>query len=124
MYFLLVIQIIDLFLLQISLDIPLSDELDFSKCKQIHVKGINKAGVWSVISRDIKQCNVTVVDGKTEITPRIVIDAFGESGSFTFISLGNIKFIRTVFTYVHHIPYKQQFLFIFVQMSNIPLIKL
>ncbi|CAG2198378.1 unnamed protein product [Mytilus edulis] len=63
----------------IYFDIPVSGELDFSKCKQINVKGINRAGVWSVISGDIKQCNVTVLDGKTEITPRIVIDAFGES---------------------------------------------
>ncbi|CAC5375018.1 unnamed protein product [Mytilus coruscus] len=63
----------------INFDIPLSDEIDLSKCKQINVRGINKAGVWSVISGDIKQCNVTVIDGKTEITPSIVIDAFGES---------------------------------------------
>lgn len=69
----------------------MSGELDFSKCKQINVKGINRAGVWSVISGDIKQCNVTVLDGKTEITPRIVIDAFGESGNFISKFQGNFK---------------------------------
>ena len=44
----------------------------------MNVKGYNKAGVWSEISTEIKQCHVE--DGHSHITPRMIIDATGESG--------------------------------------------
>ena len=45
----------------------------------MNVKGYNKAGVWSEISTEIKQCHVE--DGHSHITSRMIIDATGESGN-------------------------------------------
>lgn len=54
---------------------PLSGDIDFTKCKHVTIRGTNKAGVWSVISAEIKQCHVE--DGHQQIVPRLVIDAIG-----------------------------------------------
>lgn len=58
---------------QISFDAPFNGSIDFSKCRKIFIRGYNKAGMWSVISKEIKQCN-----DKALIVPNIVIDAVGE----------------------------------------------
>ncbi|CAC5375358.1 unnamed protein product [Mytilus coruscus] len=57
-------------------EIPLSSEIDFAKCKHVTIRGTNKVGVWSVISAEIKQCQVE--DGHRQIVPRKVIDAIGD----------------------------------------------
>jgi hypothetical protein len=46
----------------------------------MNLKGYNKVGVWSEISTEIKQCHVE--DGHSHITPRMIIDATGESGNY------------------------------------------
>jgi hypothetical protein len=55
----------------------LTGDIDFAKCKHMNVKGYNKAGVWSEISTEIKQCHVE--DG--HIIPHMIIDAIGQSGN-------------------------------------------
>jgi len=45
----------------------------------MNVKGYNKAGVWSEISTEIKQCHVE--DGHNHILPRMIIDATGKPGN-------------------------------------------
>lgn len=60
----------------------MSGEIDFSKCKRLYIRGANKAGVWSVVSTDLKQCHV--VDSHSQIRARIVIDALGTAGIYIF----------------------------------------
>ncbi|XP_071151404.1 uncharacterized protein, partial [Mytilus edulis] len=55
--------------------IYLNKSLDFSKCRKVFIRGYNKAGVWSMISKEIKTC--TIQDGDSLIVPNIVIDAVG-----------------------------------------------
>ncbi|VDI18543.1 Hypothetical predicted protein, partial [Mytilus galloprovincialis] len=55
--------------------IPLNTSLDFSKCRKLNIRGYNKAGVWSTISKEIKTCYVQ--DGNSLIIPNMVIDAVG-----------------------------------------------
>ena len=68
-----------IYLFQSKFEIVLTGEIDFAKCKRMNVKGYNNAGVWSEISTEIKQCHVE--DGHSHITPRMIIDATGESGN-------------------------------------------
>ncbi|CAG2200973.1 unnamed protein product [Mytilus edulis] len=55
--------------------VPLNNSLDFSKCRQIFIRGYNKAGIWSTISTEIKTCKVN--DGDSLIVSNSVIDAIG-----------------------------------------------
>ena len=66
-----------IYLFQSKFEVLLTGDIDFAKCKHMNVKGYNKAGVWSEISTEIKQCHVE--DG--HIIPRIIIDATGQSGN-------------------------------------------
>jgi hypothetical protein len=50
--------------------------MDFTKCRKIYIRGYNKAGVWSTVSKEIKKCIVD--DGNSLIVPNIVIDAIGK----------------------------------------------
>ena len=56
--------------------IPLNNSLDFSKCRKIFIRGYNKAGVWSTISKEIKACRID--NGDSIIVPNIVVDAIGK----------------------------------------------
>ncbi|CAC5390405.1 unnamed protein product [Mytilus coruscus] len=60
----------------VRFQLPLNGSLDFSKCQRIYVRGYNKAGMWSEVSSDIKDCNVT--DRESFIIPNLVIDAVGK----------------------------------------------
>ncbi|CAC5375033.1 unnamed protein product [Mytilus coruscus] len=52
-------------------------KVEIQKCKRLYIRGANKAGVWSVVSKDLKQCHV--VDSHSQIKARKVIDALGEA---------------------------------------------
>ncbi|VDI13269.1 Hypothetical predicted protein, partial [Mytilus galloprovincialis] len=60
----------------VSFQLPLNGSIDYSKCRKIHVRGYNKAGMWSVVSSDIKNCHVT--DSDSFIIPNLVVDAIGK----------------------------------------------
>ena len=68
-----------IYLFQSKFEVLLTGDIDFAKCKHMNVKGYNKAGVWSEISTEIKQCHVE--DGHSLILPRMIIDATGKPGS-------------------------------------------
>ena len=65
-----------LFTFQIQFEIPLNTTVDFSKCRKIFIRGYNKAGVWSTVSKEMKACSV--VDENSLIIPNVVIDAIGQ----------------------------------------------
>ncbi|XP_061176007.1 uncharacterized protein LOC133184958 [Saccostrea echinata] len=54
--------------------IPLTGNVDFSKCRRLTVRGYNKAGLYSTVSADIKDCSAF---DPRNIKPNIVIDAVG-----------------------------------------------
>ncbi|XP_062606252.1 uncharacterized protein LOC134268062, partial [Saccostrea cucullata] len=54
--------------------IPLTGNLDFSKCRRLTVRGYNKAGLYSTVSADIRDCSAF---NPLLIKPNIVIDAVG-----------------------------------------------
>ena len=53
-----------------------NSSFDFSKCRKLYIRGYNKAGVWSIVSTEIKKCNIK--DGDSLIVANIVIDAIGK----------------------------------------------
>ncbi|KAK3581570.1 hypothetical protein CHS0354_031918 [Potamilus streckersoni] len=55
----------------ISFIIHLSKPLDFSECRLLSIRGYNKVGMWSAVSKDIKDCSQ--ID-PLWIQPKIVID--------------------------------------------------
>lgn len=57
-------------------DASINGSIDFSKCRKIFIRGYNKAGISSTISKEIKQCNEN--HDKVLIVPNIVIDAVGK----------------------------------------------
>ncbi|VDI80173.1 Hypothetical predicted protein [Mytilus galloprovincialis] len=59
-----------------SFRLSLNESIDFSKCRKVHVRGYNKAGMWSIVSSDIKNCHV--MDSGSFIIPNIVVDAIGK----------------------------------------------
>lgn len=65
-----------LLILQLQFFIPLNSSIDFSKCRKVFIRGYNKAGIWSTMSKEIKTCSVK--DGNSFIVPKLVIDAIGE----------------------------------------------
>lgn len=55
-------------------EIFLDSKFDFSKCRQITIRGYNKAGLYSTLSAEIKSCSAF---DPVLIKPNIVIDAVG-----------------------------------------------
>lgn len=47
---------------------------DFSKCRRLTIRGYNKAGLYSTISSEIKNCSAF---DPILVKPNIVIDAVG-----------------------------------------------
>ncbi|XP_076075248.1 uncharacterized protein LOC143046131 isoform X2 [Mytilus galloprovincialis] len=91
----------------VEFDITLFGEIDFSKCKRLYIRGANKAGVWSVVSTDLKQCHV--VDSHSQIKARIVIDALGTADN-NEDSIGGDVFLEEnaawITTDVDYTPFK------------------
>lgn len=52
----------------------LTGEMDFSKCKRFSVRGFNQVKMYSLVSKEIKQCNAF---NPKLINPNVVIDAKG-----------------------------------------------
>lgn len=59
---------------QMEFEILLDGKFDFSKCRQITIRGYNKAGLYSTLSAEIKSCSAF---DPVLIKPNIVIDAVG-----------------------------------------------
>lgn len=59
---------------QMEIEILLDGKFDFSKCRQITIRGYNKAGLYSTLSAEIKSCSAF---DPVLIKPNIVIDAVG-----------------------------------------------
>ncbi|KAK3581576.1 hypothetical protein CHS0354_031922 [Potamilus streckersoni] len=55
----------------LSFIIHLAKSLDFSECRLLSIRGYNKVGMWSAVSKDIKDCSQ--IDPHW-IKPKIVID--------------------------------------------------
>nr|XP_034332757.1 uncharacterized protein LOC105327902 isoform X2 [Crassostrea gigas] len=59
---------------KLEFTIVLNGTFDFSKCRRLTVRGYNKAGLYSTVSSDIKNCSTF---DPVLIKPNIVIDAVG-----------------------------------------------
>jgi hypothetical protein len=57
-----------------TFELTLTGELDFSKCKRFSVRGFNQVKMYSLVSKEIKQCDAF---NPKLINPNIVIDAKG-----------------------------------------------
>ena len=64
------------FIFQIELSVALEGKFDFSKCRLFTIRGYNKAGLYSTVSTEIKDCSAF---DPVLIKPNIVIDAVGKS---------------------------------------------
>ncbi|CAC5422079.1 unnamed protein product [Mytilus coruscus] len=60
---------------KISFEVPLTGEMDFSRCKRFTIRGYNKAKHYSVVSTEIKDCTAY---NPILINPNIVKDAVGQ----------------------------------------------
>jgi hypothetical protein len=57
-----------------TFELTLTGELDFSKCKRFSVRGFNQVKMYSLVSKEIKQCDAF---NPKLINPNIVIDVKG-----------------------------------------------
>ena len=62
---------------EMTFELTLTGEMDFSKCKRFSVRGFNQVKMYSLVSKEIKQCNAF---NPKLINPNIVIDAKGLPG--------------------------------------------
>ncbi|XP_078321865.1 uncharacterized protein LOC111103999 isoform X3 [Crassostrea virginica] len=60
---------------KIELSVALEGKFDFSKCRQFTIRGYNKAGLYSTVSAEVKDCSAF---DPVLIKPNIVIDALGK----------------------------------------------
>ncbi|XP_071123173.1 uncharacterized protein [Mytilus edulis] len=60
---------------KVSFVVPLTGEMDFSRCKRFTIRGYNKAKHYSIVSTEIKDC---AAYNPILINPNIVIDAVGQ----------------------------------------------
>jgi hypothetical protein len=65
--------------------VSLDGKIDFSKCRRFTVRGYNKVGLYSTLSKEIKDCSAF---DPLLIKPNIVIDAVGTPD----ISRGDINY--------------------------------
>ena len=61
--------------LQIEFSVALEGKFDFSKCRKFTIRGYNKAGLYSTVSAEVKDCSAF---DPVLIKPNIVIDAVGK----------------------------------------------
>ncbi|WAR05117.1 hypothetical protein MAR_020486 [Mya arenaria] len=59
---------------KLSFDITLDQKIRFAKCWKLTIKGITKAGTYTIISSEIRNCS-----NLQEVKPSIVIDAVGKT---------------------------------------------
>ena len=69
-------MMINLFHLQLNFKIDLKEEINFTKCWILIIRGYTKAGLSSVKSSEIRNCN-----DLQQVRPGVVIDAVGEAMS-------------------------------------------
>ncbi|XP_069133969.1 uncharacterized protein [Argopecten irradians] len=60
---------------KMTFELTLMGVMDFSRCKRFSVRGYNKAKIWSVVSREVKDC---AAFDPILIKPNTIIDAVGE----------------------------------------------